>query len=53
MEQYERNVTAYIGRGVDGCEVDEHYALDNADIRVVLADGFVNEPLKHVILQAL
>ena len=50
MEQYERNVTAYIGRGVDGCEVQEQNPLDNGLVAVALDDRLFCDPLEYVIL---
>ena len=35
---------------MDGRKVDEEYPLYDADIRVVPANGLVDDPLEHVVL---
>ena len=43
-------MNAYSRGCVDGREVYEEYPLDDADIRVVSANGLVDDPLEHVVL---
>ena len=35
---------------MDGCKVDEEHVLDDADIRMILANRLLDDPLENVVL---